>query len=481
MPLPEDGDESSVNVRRLACNLLDFSKHMEEAVTRGTANEAHIRQQAVLAALISCPRVREEISDQPALAPLLKTVPVLQDCTLSMVVRPLSCQGAVLPVLAHLPLHLLCYLIKMELQNITKAVSPPLLSLVVEFLKALLNVLRSSKCTDDAKEVLILFVPVFKIAMHNFDSNVPKNAAFTFLLFLESLYQFSRFLMNDMPDELPISHVPELQNAFEKRETENPHNFSSSVMDTTLSLLKICHESVHKIDVNTWMSWSEVKPNDALYCSRISIADTQAQLTVQSLITHRAFSFLNLFISESVEVIVNESPSSVDEARKKLYSSLTQHSELHGFLKQIASDPNYDPDSELGFSEVVSILQSEACDEGTTNAFWQSNDRTSKHTQKRLQKLTNWLLLESDPNLLFNCVGAASIVSCLATSLSVQQARQLLKNFLKHAAGNATTLNPWNEVSCFYYWYPGFQILTFKMQVVFQVPFKFCRIGLIFQ
>lgn len=439
-----EGDGSGINLRLLARNLSDCNKHMEEAVTRGIPDEPRVRQRAVLAALISCPRVREVMAKQPALAPLLKTVPVMQDCTLSMIVRPLSCQSAVLPVLVHLPLHLLSYLIKMELERITKAVSPPLLSLLVELSKALLHVLKSNKGTDETEKVFGLFRPVFRIALQNFDSNVSKNAAFTFLLLLESLFQFSRFILNDKLAELPTSYVPELQNSFPKRELENVNNGNTSVMDTTISLLKICQESVHKIDVNTWISWAEVEPTDVVFCSRITRSDTQNELTVQSLISYRAFSFLNLFDSKSIKVSLDETLPISEKARKDLWSALMEQPELHGFLKQIASDPDYDPDSELGFTEVVSSLQSVTCETEPITGFLQNNDQTSTRTKERLQKLTKLLLQEPDSELLFNSSAAADVVSRLVQSLSVQQAGQLLQRYLQHAAGGNAPPN-WNK------------------------------------
>ncbi|XP_018010351.1 uncharacterized protein LOC108667792 [Hyalella azteca] len=355
-----------------------------------------------------------EVQANEDLWSLVRESPMLDDDCFLLVVRGLNMQQLVYPLLSSLPTQISLSLLSEALNNSGTA-APGQLSLITELCRTVLFKMCTVECSDDFSILNKLKIWLDKMVQLFVVKN-PKTSGYALLHMFELLHLTLKVVTKqdlEKPCSSPI-YIP-LQGIFrvhnhQSYERHAPE-FISTLLDTCAFLMRNCEALIEKIDVETWMQWTEVDWSPSLYCVESKGVDV---ISLQRLIAFSAHCILKISSLTSKES---------DGTLAVINAAFLEQKALMGFIRQVAIDANHDPDLELPLTEILEILRVDA---------YSCSEVASVQSNKRKEKLLRVVIETSNQLSFFASNDAADIILENASSLSASQIEHLLNSFMLH-------------------------------------------------
>lgn len=337
--LMKNVDSCFLRVKKELSSLETFEQQMDDF---------HIR--AILVLLLCCPRIHQlpNVCGSMEFSPIVSTLPNLHETDFFAVVRKKKSYRFLAPLLSWLPPHIIKDIMK-EYFLFVVDVTPVTLAVSVELLKSLLF---SCQYTIEKDLSLINSSEWLKpltdfLSTKSFSSETEttvKSNGFYYLYLCECLYLLLSVNVGcPMQDPDGYSSTEVWSNLWNTKQDQPKRSINKccALTETSLkALLKLCLNSNNALSVEVWMAWSDINLPANVRIHRQSIHEhVRAQpQSIQSVICSIAFDILKLL----------DGQHDLGEALE-----LSEHSNLIEFYKQVASDPDYDPDQDLTVAHLV--------------------------------------------------------------------------------------------------------------------------------
>ncbi|KAK3865716.1 hypothetical protein Pcinc_028702 [Petrolisthes cinctipes] len=339
-------------------------------------DDFHVR--AILILLLSCPRIHQltNICESVDFNPIVSTLPVVHEADFFAVVRKKKSYRFLAPLLSWLPPHVIKDILKEYFLSVVD-VTPVTLAVSVELLKSLLFSYQYT-LEDDVSDIhcsewlkpLTDFLST-KIVCSETETTI-RSSGFYYLYLCECLYLmlsvYTGCPMQDPDGYSPTDAWSKLWNTKRDQPKINVNKCCSISGASIKVLMNLCQNNINALSVEVWMAWSDINLSANIHIHRQSIHEhVRAQpQSVQSVICNIAFDVLKLM----------EGQHDLSEAL-----ALDQHSNLIEFFKQVASDPDYDPDQDWNVAQLVEQI----------NRLQMKNEGDG-----RLKKLLGMLVMKDD-------------------------------------------------------------------------------------
>ena len=457
-------ERNCVDIRKLIVNMRDCCVRIEMSIQSGTDFEVNhdaaarinkFRECVVLSVLLSCPCIRSDL-DIAACAQLqmqMQALPTLSDTLFYQTVRALNYQAVLQYLLPVLPSRLIVQLIRPFLSDNNKALAPGQVCLNAEFCSSLLFRL-SRDDNQDCLPVVHLIVEEMKRAAKELINISDKSSAYLFLHILQMIYNIVYFISGSTIEgpSIPKSYEP-LSKMFLKDNADAICDSSSHSIylkeETAISLIECAELVAKQINVDSWISWSEMDIQGNFFCSTVSLLDSSLRNSLQTNIRIMAFKCLKIF--QTYECSLSSVKNSNDELHLKCLSGLWKFTQFINYLKEIALDPENDPDTKLSLMEIVMTMDphniARSLTSEPTPKEWAADPVHRppiplERKLKLLKYLVNW---KSDLEL-FKCTEASFLLMNEIEFIHGDNIEILIKRFLNYGHNVEVGLS-WKMVS----------------------------------
>lgn len=332
-------DSCFLQVKKELYSLETFEQQMDDF---------HMRAIHIL--LLCCPRVHQlpNVCGSMDFNPIVSTLPNVHEADFFAVVRKKKSYRFLAPLLSWLPPHIVQHFIK-ECFLYVVDVTPVTLAISLELLKSLLFSCQYTVEKDFSHinssewlKPLTDFLSTKNVSSET--ETTVKSNGFYYLYLCECLYLLlSVYVGCPMQDPDGYSSTDEWSNLWNTNQDQSKRSINKCCTLTEASIkaiLKLCLNSNDALSVEVWMAWNDINIPANVRIHRQSIHEhVRAQpQSIQSVICNIAFDMLKLL----------DGKHDLGEAL-----ALSEHSNLIEFFKQVASDPDYDPDQDLTVAQLV--------------------------------------------------------------------------------------------------------------------------------
>ena len=368
--------------------------------------------------LLCCPSVRSDdrVVSCSSLRSQIQALPVLTDDAFAAVVRALNYNKTMFPLLAHLPNNLVVKLMKSSLSEGNKNISPGLLSVLTEFLRALLYTL-DEKYETVIKDTIGNFVAQMIMGATKLVNISDRNSAYFFLHVLHVMYLLIAYGNDLRQAASPIGKTSQLLSELFHQTTDATNavstSLSNTLCDAAASLAPTAELIGKMIDVNSYIAWNDINIQESFFCYEFSIYDSTLSSSLQTFIRFSAFLYLHTLKELSGKLAYKSEDKTIPSTC------------LLNILQQMALDPERDPDQELSLDDIVTRLSA-----GKICSSVPGDAESSPLDTQRRSKLFNMLLNWREPSELFRREEVALLVQDELEAVPVFTAEKLLEFYL---------------------------------------------------
>ena len=322
----------------------------ERKAGNGVASEdiRDFQAKASVLLLLCLPEIRELscVNNCEDFQSVISSLPELSESIFFTIVRTQKVHFLLSPLLSWLPPNVVTSLTT-EYLHCTDEVTPLTLTISIQLLKSLLfsHQYRQTHCGNSQSNIECLKLLVKFFSSRNVSNETPSMTKFSgyfFMYMFECLYLLlAAYIGYRISDPGTLSCIEAWTKLWK---TENISTEEISLLytkETIKSMLKLCQNNNREVTVDMWMEWSEQNlPQTVTVYSMSSVHQPGRgqSKSFQLVICNIAYDILRLL-----------------EAHSQLEKDLviSEYHELLQFLKQVAMDPNYDPDQELSFEQLI--------------------------------------------------------------------------------------------------------------------------------
>nr|XP_053646656.1 uncharacterized protein LOC128698468 [Cherax quadricarinatus] len=341
-------DGEAVNDKKLLKNINDCFVRVKKicpSVNKDQYEEFCAR--ATLIMLLCSPRIRDlpRVKTSTEFQTVVVTLPVLPESAFFSIVRSQKSFRFLAPVLSWLSPEVIQELIKQYFLSVEE-VTPVTLAITLDLLKVLIF---SFQCKGDQKhnmsdmECLKLFLKfVSSKTVSGSKEALIKSSGYYYMYVCEYLYLMLTVCAGQwLKEPDTYKSLQAWKRLWETKvdQAGTQHSFLF-VKEVSKSLLLICQLNSESISVDVWMDWNDINLPASLTVHGNSLVHNGKvlQKSIQSVICNIAFDILRIF-------------DSYPEIHESL--SMSEYKGLLQFFKQVAADPDYDPDEDLTLDELL--------------------------------------------------------------------------------------------------------------------------------
>ncbi|XP_076032564.1 uncharacterized protein LOC143020255 [Oratosquilla oratoria] len=399
-----------VNEDELKKNVTDCFKRVRKALEG--EKEGHVekfKERACLVLLLSCPLVRKipEIESARYFQPVILSFPILTESSFFSMIKSLNMYKSLNQILMWLPLETICTMCQSYL-SVTKDLTLASVIMTSELIKCILCGVERNSCCQQEEDIV---KEIMKNCLSFLNSQcgsggqkqLIKFAGYYFMCLLDCGIHFTKLLKNVgiSPTDLSDVYITWREVFPQKEKDDQPPNLVW-LSDIHQEFLDLCQKSVKPISIDIWLEWSEITvPTSVTRCRAVPSYSGTA-FTLQTCIKFLAFELNQVIEREDVPV--------------------GKYQELIMFMKDVAVDPMYDPDSDLGKDDLIKGIEEDT--------EWQ-------------KKLLLLLLRKPD---IFECENSFACVSKFSEHIPVSTREDLLKQVIQRMKTQQSVLSGYIEL-----------------------------------
>ncbi|XP_047488219.1 uncharacterized protein LOC125038699 [Penaeus chinensis] len=344
-------DDDTVNQTKLNKNIESCFQRVKKACAAANKDKdfEDFRCKSTLLLLLCCPSVKNQpiVRSSKDLQLVISAVPTLKESHFLSVVKNQRCYRCLIYILSFLPTSYLSTLIE-EYFASTDGVNPVTLAMSLELFTSYLLSWQSNSfqenCESNILKCLDMFVKFLSSKTVSSDSKVQIKSSAYFFMYLTKylLLMLNVYIGKEMEyPEIPESLIC-WRDMWRREEKENRSRLKNNLFtkDLVITFLKLCQQKNEAINIGMWMDWSEINLPVSVIPHKGSTVHSNktAEKSIQSVICNIAFDIMQIF---------DLHPNLHESCQTSKCQDFLQ------FMKQVACDPNYDPDYDLGLEQLL--------------------------------------------------------------------------------------------------------------------------------
>nr|XP_045625214.1 uncharacterized protein LOC123774729 [Procambarus clarkii] len=345
-------DGEVVDDRKLVKNIGDCFLRIKKASPIGNKSKQFddFRARATLLLLLCCRRIRELsiIKTSKDFQSVVVTLPVLSESAFFSVIRSQKMYRFLAPILSWVSPEVIQEIMKQYFICIDE-VTPVTLAITLELLKGLLFSFQHEIAKDNSSHIECLHLLLKFLSTKSISSETPvlvKSSGYYYLYICEFVYLMLTVYAGQCLKEPDVYTSLQVWISLWKNERDlsGTEPCLSFIKETIRSLLSVCQLNCKAISVDIWMTWNDlilpalvtVHGNSSIFTGKVF------QKSIQSVICNIAFDILRILDSHP------DIPESLNSS---------EFQSLLNFFKEVASDPDYDPDEALTLKELLQEIE----------------------------------------------------------------------------------------------------------------------------
>ncbi|XP_042874425.1 uncharacterized protein LOC122254682 [Penaeus japonicus] len=410
-------DDGTVNETKLNKNIESCFQRVKKACSAANKEQdfEDFRARATLSLLLCCPIVKNQsvVRSSKDFQLVISVIPTLKESHFLSIVKNQRCYRCLIYILSYLPISYLPIFME-EFFTSTDGVKPVTLAMSLELFTSYLLSWQSNLCSEycekDILECLNLFVKFLSSKSISGDSKVQTKSSAYFFMYLTKylLLMLNVYVGKDMEyPEIPES-LSSWRDLWKREESQSLPRNNLFTKDLVIALLKLCQQNNEAINIGIWMDWSEINLPASVIPHRGSAVQSKkvTEKSIQSVICNIAFDIIELFDSH---------PTLHESCKTNECQDFLQ------FMRQVACDPDYDPDYDLALEQLLQEVDLR---------------------DEREEKLLEILLYKEGVYSSQECIDC---VKNHLTKVSAKTRRDVLVKYIDHVKAGDTVVAEWRE------------------------------------
>jgi len=288
------------------------------------------RKKLIQATLTTCPSMRKFHPSYESISFCFSS-PVMSNETFLLLFKSPSFHGFVYPIVKDIPHNVLVELINC-LFDLNKTPTLGSLGIFTEFATALIYQIQyEDVSTEKTFQSIVEYLKNFQGAPQ---SDISKSKAYLFLYSLQILRAILQPpATSSLSDSVCICNKKLIDSCSLR------HCMAKQMLD-------FCQDLVRSVDVDTFVTWSEIN-----HVMGLPNSNGDSELKIQTSIGYTAYEIID------IRLPIYCTDEENHKAKFDVGMIISSYPQLKGFLKQVAIDPSFDPDSELCLEQISTKLE----------------------------------------------------------------------------------------------------------------------------